>query len=485
MPARPQRLAALFTLAFALNALADVIVKDQNGNTLNASGTLTVVVPQPPAPAPVPAPAPAPVPAPAPAPVPAPNGGTESAVFTPAPNAVISNPERGLYQFAVLNNASAAAANAVRARGLTLTLALIDISAYKTRDIDQAFLDKLSTWADFYRKAGVKLVVRFVYNYPGTLGTQQQDTTADWMVKHAGQLKPWIVADQDVIAHFQTGFIGAWGEWHDSTGGALANKRQVFDAIVAAVPDGVPIETRYPVDLQAFGWPGTVGIHNDCIGSDVTDGWTFQNPSMRNDSDAHMDTRPYGGETCTLPGKTADPSCATALKAAAASNWVYLNANVFSQWTQGGCLGTITNYMGYRFQLDQVQVPANAARGTTIQVNVSLRNVGYARLFSNRRLVVQIRDRATGANYDGTSSSFMSQLPAQATNTSVVPVLIDVPSNAPAGEYEVFISMPDPHAKIAKDPRFAVQFANANSSTGQQWNAAEGTMSGGASVTVK
>jgi sarcosine oxidase gamma subunit len=122
-----------------------------------------------------------------------------------------------------------------------------------------------------------------------------------------------------------------------------------------------------------------------------------------------------------------------------------------------------------------------ASKGTTTTITVSLRNVGWARLFSKRPLVVTLRHKTTGATI-ARSGGNLSNVAAGAT--AQIAVSASIPSGAAAGDYEVQIGAPDVWSTTAGDPRFAVRFANANSGT-QAWNSATGRFTSGTTLRVQ
>ena len=163
--------------------------------------------------------------------------------------------------------------------GLRLTLGLIDLSAYRTSAIPQSFLDTLTAKFALLRSNGMKVIVRAVYNYDSS----GSDASVTQLKAHLTQLAPVFAANVDVIAYFQGGFIGAWGEWHDSASGLAsdANKAAVRDALLAAVPAQMPVQFRYPTDvikwyptalsaMKALFPPAPSGMSNVCP---VPDNW--------------------------------------------------------------------------------------------------------------------------------------------------------------------------------------------------------------------
>jgi hypothetical protein len=118
-------------------------------------------------------------------------------------------------------------------------------------------------------------------------------------------------------------------------------------------------------------------------------------------------------------------------------------------------------------------------------VQVDLRNVGWAKVFTARRLVVTLRHRATGATLNA-SAGDLSALPSQAKASSRIEVAVPVPAGAATGDYDVQLSAPDIFPATAGDPRFAVRFANADQTgSGQAWDAATARFKAGTTLTVR
>ena len=126
-------------------------------------------------------------------------------------------------------------------------------------------------------------------------------------------------------------------------------------------------------------------------------------------------------------------------------------------------MSEISRLMGYRLQLDSVTHSSVANKGSTATVTVSLRNVGWARMFSKRPLVVTLRHKTSGATIAGSGGNLST---VAAGSSAQIAVNVSIPSGAAAGDYEVQISAPDIWSTTARDARFAVRFANAD--TGAQ-----------------
>ena len=252
------------TIAMPTEVLVGLAVSSSSASTLTYGtfDSTKVGVPDQAAPAPPP-PAPAPTPAPAPAPNP-----TQTVDYqTDGSN--FRNPERGWYIPATSNFSS------VYSAGDTLAMSYIRLDNYRNQALPSSFLDGLKSDFAAARGSGVKLMLRFTYNFG-----YSPDAPINIVLQQIAQLKPILTQYSDVIAVMQAGFIGAWGEWHDSTNDltTLTNRSKIANAILDALPSTRMIEIRTPCranDIfptppdQSTAFDGSnasrVGQHNDCF----------------------------------------------------------------------------------------------------------------------------------------------------------------------------------------------------------------------------
>ncbi|MBL8923141.1 MAG: DUF4832 domain-containing protein [Myxococcaceae bacterium] len=416
-----------------------------------------------------------------------PDAGLVTVTFTPS-SAALPNPERGWYVWASGDfgaSIDTGALTTAYGTGVRLAYTVVDLSAFRSASLSTPFLDALSNRFGTLRSLGMKAVVRFAYDYSAA----GNDAPAMQIVAHLQQLTPLLAANEDTIAVFQAGFIGAWGEWHSSKNSnsygymtnpgvtelqADANRLLVRNAVLAAVPASIPIAFRYPGDLIKW-WPqatqqSRAGLHNDCWLAGPTDTGTYSSQAQRTYVAALSANATFGGETCDAdtPLRT---SCADVRAEGAQYHLSYLNRQFFAgfitAWTNGGCLDEVTRQMGYRLQLDEVSHVASAPAGSTVRVTVKLRNVGWAKLFSARPLVV----RLTQGNQAlvASSTTLLSSLPAQANGSSTLVIDVAIPANATRGTYDVSLAAPDVFPRTMTDARFAIRFANADAGA-QAWS---------------
>ena len=241
------------------------------------------------------------------------------------------NPERGFWRFVASNFTAVTAEEMrdIRTAGMTMAYAVVRLDPFRNRALPQAMLTRLATSFGFSRAAGVKVILRFAYNYPETEEEYEhaKDAPLSIVLGHIRQLDPLLSANADVIAVWQAGFIGAWGEGHTSSNNLdkPVPKRTIRDALLQALPPGRLLQWRYPPDLIAWSpVPGPqgnfprIGFHNDCFMASPTDVGTYDEDATiraRQRAYAAMLTRTtlFGGETCNIEGEVARTSCAAIL----------------------------------------------------------------------------------------------------------------------------------------------------------------------------
>jgi hypothetical protein len=332
------------------------------------------------------------------------------------------------------------------------------------------------------------------------------DASSAQIVKHLQQLKPVLATNADVIPYMRAGFIGAYGEWWGSASDnscgwmsgstpcdvANANRATVRDALIANVPSTTQIGFRYPADLMRW-YPNAtqqtrVGMHDDCFLAGPSDTGTYPDAASRDYAKALTVGAAFGGETCDNGEAPARTDCADILSEGAQYHLAWLNVNYapsyIGAWKSGGCYDEVSRSMGYRIQLDAVSHVSQVSRGGTATISVEMRDVGWARMFVARSLVVTLRHRNSGALITGAGGDLGSLAP-QATSSTTLPVQVVIPAGADVGDYDVYLSAPDIFPSTVDKPDFSVRFANADDEgRGQMWSAAEARFKLGTTLTV-
>jgi hypothetical protein len=383
----------------------------------------------------------------------------------------ILNPERGLHGDVDLMAGSDLAS--VRGQGRTLVRSYVRLDDYRDAPIDAAFLDRLDEGFSSLRQAGLKVVLRFAYNF----GIGQPDAPESRVLSHIAQLAPSLKNNADVIAVLQAGFIGAWGEWHDSTSGleAPSAQKNILFALLDALPPSRMLQMRYPAGkLSLFGCtlapsdaftgapPSRIGHHNDCFLAGAGDTGTYPESDPEPTKDyvaAEGRFVPVGGETCAVDPPRSD--CATALAELEKLHWSYLNGEfmpkVLDGWQNQGCLPEIRRRLGYRLQISDAWLNRRVAPGGIVTLRLIVKNAGYASLYNPRTVYAVLGDGA------GRSAAPLEGVDPRRWSPGVdatIAARLRVPLSTAPGTYRLALWLPDADARLRDDPRYAVRLAS-------------------------
>jgi len=386
--------------------------------------------------------------------------------------AELVNPERGYYVGYNLVGGSTSAAAEIRASGHSLAIALVRLDDYRTTALPDALLASLGNGFRAARGAGIKVILRFMYN-----SSFSADASRTQILAHLTQLAPLLAANADVISVMQAGFIGAWGEWHGSTNGLDndADRTAILNALLAALPSDRTVQVRTPMFKEAAfaGGPlvegeaytatprARVGHHNDCFLASASDYGTYASPVDYWEGYAAEDGRftPIGGETCAVyEPKT---NCATAVETMRAGHWSYLNAQynrtVLAEWETDGCNGEIRDRLGYRIALVRAVHSERVAPGGELLVDVDFVNSGFASVFNKRPVEVVLTDGTNRRVVKLAEQDVRRFAPGDTTKLSA---RLRVPADLAPGTYSLAVRLPDDSEALAADPRYAIQLAN-------------------------
>ncbi|NHC34192.1 DUF4832 domain-containing protein [Scytonema millei] len=367
------------------------------------------------------------------------------------------------------------------------------LSEFKDKPISQSYLDMISKDFETARQAGIKMIIRFTYNWLGG----GDDAPRDIILSHLDQLQPILRSNSDAIAYMEAGFIGNWGEWHhssnkliDSHGNATEDARKVLLKILSVLPRKRMVAVRYffhkkqvlnninPLTLaEAFNGSerARIGHHNDAFRHDALDWGTYTGATPidieREKTWLNLDTQyvVQGGEPAVADS---DPpeynNCSNSLVDLARMHWsgMTVNANgtstepVYQKWREQGCMGEIQRRLGYRFRLIDSAIPDKVKPAGTFSMKFKITNDGWASPYNSRNLEAILRHRQTGKEYYlPIPEAIRMWMPG---TTKEVNIVSGIPANIPAGEYQVLLNLPDPAPKLYKRPEYSIRFANQN-----------------------
>jgi|GEM_PF-1993079 len=415
-------------------------------------------------------------------------------------SSVFANPERGLQKYSITDNNYTTSSNYSNLSSSTLSgwrtgsdkvtviFRYFLLNSFMSSTISATYLNNIQLDFDRIRSSGLKCIVRF--SYSNAEGSSAQQPVKSLILQHLQQLAAVLETNKDIIVSHQAGFIGTWGEWYYTnstefgTDGSInstqwQNRKNVVDAMLAATPATIPVQLRYPEAKKAMygstaltaatAYQNTanarIGFFNDAFLNEWGDMGTYsvssqtQNPVGTSDyTYLSNETKytPMMGETNGLNAPRTDG--ANALLELDLTNWSTLNRDYFAQnftnWINSGHYTDILRKLGYRYVLNNSKFTYNAS---TLNVELSIKNAGYARLFKARQAKIMLKHTGTGVVYP----FVLATDPRTWEGTFNIAESINI-SALPVGTYDAYLFLPDSNPALALRPEYSIQFANDN-----------------------
>lgn len=412
---------------------------------------------------------------------------------------------------------------------------------YRNANLPQSLLDELDAWFTEARTRGIKLKIRFMYNY----NRSDQDAPLSRMQTHIGQLAPVLNANRDVIAVMDAGFAGQYGEWHwDGSGSSYTTANFVSElpggtgnlyfwtepwltafadlteTLLTELHDDIYIGLRYPRHDNGYrlvfngsgawrtNWSthdhagnrfdgsaiSRVGLYMDCLWSNQSHVGTFNYDGGQQASDiaaaeAAGTIAPVSGETCIVGGLNTYNDCSQVLGAGDADavtlgiDMLYRKfwTGIYDKWISDGCYDQISRRLGYRIHLNSATLPASVGAGGSMTVTLNLTNTGFGKVFHARPLDLV---------FVGPGGPFTARMTSDARldlplagETVESSFTFTAPAGLQSGQsYAVHLRLPDPDPLgngLDDDVRYCIRLAN----TGI-WDGTTGRHDLGASVSV-
>jgi hypothetical protein len=272
-----------------------------------------------------------------------------------------------------------------------------------TGPLPEVLLQDLEQRLVGYSAGGVRLLVRFIYNF-GPIGAP--DAPLDVILTHIAQLGPILLRQRDIVFALQAGFLGTWGEWHNSTHGndAPSVQAQVLGRLRAETQGAFPILVRYPEALIAYAGgtdPDTqLGLHNDFFASDHHDGGTWIPGASGLSADGLRQYAQSVAQAAMFVGEfgALDPVRQQCDALEAEMRRFRLQSLSLFIWPESvgdhlqaqGCLQHLLDRVGPRVELERLELQGEARAGAPVTLVLGVRNDGFGRVVRPRpaRLLV-------------------------------------------------------------------------------------------------
>lgn len=415
-----------------------------------------------------------------------------------ATDEIFPNPERGFYfainprEGQVLSALRLSELQQARSKNMTLVRRIYLLEDFRDKPISQLFLNTISNDLETSRKAGVKLIIRFVYNWDGG----GNDTTKEIIISHIEQLQPIFKNNYDVIAYQEVGFIGYWGQWlkssnnlvDNATSGANDASREIFSKLLSAFPTQRMLALTNPKQKkqivnseepltasEAFtGTPKSrIGSFNDAFLYGASNGGYYNDNNIEGDKNYLNNDHLYVVQGGELAGEDQESreftNCSQAVKDFERMRWSTINsfatgegdgAEVIKKWKSQGCYQEIERRLGYRFRLIDSTIPNELKPGSTFSMKLQITNDGWASPYNPRGAEIILRHGETGERY---------RLPIKEdpkfwmpNQTKEINIVGGIPTDITPGKYQVLLNLPDPTPNLDDRPEYSIRIANQN-----------------------
>jgi hypothetical protein len=391
---------------------------------------------------------------------------------------------------------------------ITLIRDIVKIQQY-SGDIPQSRLDEIQADLNTIRQAGMKVLWRICYNYGMTHG----EAPASVISRHLNQLKPIILKNADVIFDIQAGMFGGSGEaccgsniirdpGYNNTWSSLKTEGiNLYRQLISSLPASRTLALRYPrYKYQMMGWASTdvqkitafpsaavplteanafdgslqsrLGFYQDNFAGDI-DGYGFFNAWGQSDRNFTTDDTRYA----LMEGELSWGTVFNKNNAVAEMSKYHFTAFHLSSfgggyeggdmtlpaWKENGQYKKIARMLGYRFRLVSVIILKSITTSSAFTMSMKLANDGWARIMNPRKVEIIFKNRATGNKYvidiDGDGRGNRLWLPGPG-ESKALEISKPLPAGIVAGEYDLFLNLPDPYPSIHDRPEYSIRLAN-------------------------
>jgi hypothetical protein len=352
--------------------------------------------------------------------------------------------------------------------------------------------DQLLNDINVCRQAGFKLIPRFIYCWNNNFEQgANRDAPIDVTLSHINQLMPVLNDNIDVIDHLQAGFIGQYGEWHDSFYGHISDNStlqlsnsgmQIINALYDKFSKKRMIAFRYShtfrqiynatlvSDATAFNESNLSrsGLANDGFAYDERDFGTwpvplgsspdFYRPYMRLQTQYTVASgEPAGGAKTYTKQQFSKDLELFHYSSLSMNQFDAEHDGLYSYLKSTGEYNNAAKKLGYRYSLVNAFIPETAALNQNITIKLSVINNGWAALYNERKVKLVFKNKIGGVVFTKdltTDPRFWLPRVNQDIKEEVSL------NNVPAGIYSVYLFMPDIALPLQTNSAYSIRLAN-------------------------
>lgn len=365
------------------------------------------------------------------------------------------------------------------------------LTDYYNKDLDKKALDNIQNYFDFLDSNGIKMLLRFAYEYDEK--DKVRGPTTAQILRHLEQLKPLMEKNKGKIYVVQAAFIGLWGEWHHAINVPPSDYKRILEAIVDATPKELFVQVRMVSYKNILDKNDSrrarIGYHDDYLigvknswnsglvpGTDEWDQQTAESPFLLTDGEMPWGTDtmfvnyvdPYlmakrlnlhcfgslslvhhykeGGGRYSMARWKSEVTSAAKLNREGlpfASAW-FLDDK--GKTTDRSMFAYVRDYLGYYIEASQVKA---AITGNKIKVDLNLTNYGFAAPNSMKQPELVILDKSGRVV---SSAAICKTVDLQTKKTVSSSLTLELPSNPYGASVGIrFTNLQKTPAKLANN----------------------------------
>lgn len=338
----------------------------------------------------------------------------ETLQFCPAPvlekAGPLGNPARGffhMYTFELTKEGiigpEPEVLEAALAEEERLVLVLIDIGAYRSKNLDNMALEGMEKILCFFRDHHRDVILRVVYDHQGK-GLEREPSCFEQVLRHLHQIGPFLTKQYGVFV-YQGMLVGSWGEMHTSRFLGAENLIQMSEVLKTYCQENTWFAVRKPVQWRTICPDRTAGLQKPQVNMGLFDDAMLASSTNLGTFGVEEETDPlkpweaqkerifeeklcrfvpHGGEAVFTEGYTDLLSGEQMLAFLRQCHVTYLNreydGRIMELWDKIGILESIEENLGYRFVIREVQLKA------VNRLEILIENTGFANIYQKTRL---------------------------------------------------------------------------------------------------
>lgn len=398
----------------------------------------------------------------------------------------IDNPNRGLYSIYGFQITDQEEDYETLVRGMfenesptNLAMIQINLAEYADRELSDQGLKNIGNLFAALRRQDQNWILRFTYDWEGKAEITEPKSL-DIIIRHMSQLKSLLQENQDKIFVIQGLFTGNWGEMNGTRYNGAEDMRCLAEMLLQVTGESTYLSVRtgsqwrnitglFESESLESEDLSRIGLYNDGIMGNVGDLGSYSSSDLEDTDPMAYWSRekelefqnvlcryvPNGGEVILdNPLNDYENAVATLKK----MHISYLNYDydkeVLEKWAsvtvekgvyQGmDGLTYIERHLGYRILINDVKTAYHPDHGHVI-VDLELKNVGFAPLYEEKELIIQVVDSNDEVVYSYQCDQDIRTLYGGEDSADLLDLHCEIPlEDWPRGEFDVYLAVRDP-----------------------------------------